>query len=59
VPSGPVSHAETYHLLGMASLRSGRLSDALRAYQKAKALNPSLSSIDADIKDARARMKRS
>jgi tetratricopeptide (TPR) repeat protein len=46
---------QTYQLLGMASARLGRLSDALRAYNKAKQLDPSLP-VDGYIKDIRSKM---
>jgi serine/threonine protein kinase len=48
--------ADTYHLLGMASSRLARLSDALRAYQKARTLNPALPGIDTDIATVKAKM---
>jgi tetratricopeptide (TPR) repeat protein len=48
--------ADTYHYLGMASFRLGRLSDALRAYQKAKVLNPGMAGLDSDIRTVRGKL---
>jgi tetratricopeptide (TPR) repeat protein len=48
--------AETYRYLGMASFRLSRLSDAFRAYQRAKALDPTLPGIDAEINAVRTKM---
>jgi tetratricopeptide (TPR) repeat protein len=46
--------AETYHCLGMVSFKLGRVSDALHAYLKAKALDPSIPGIDEEISRSRA-----
>jgi tetratricopeptide (TPR) repeat protein len=48
--------AETYHYLGMVSFKLGRASDALHAYQKARALDPSLPGIDEEIASTREKL---